>query len=99
MIAVSVLEHFSDHNSIHQKLKKNTASVYSIAQLGRPPGLESDALTTRLPTAQQGFLTALAAATSTSPAQETKWSPDMSIALRKEKVENPLSKIYAMFLR
>ncbi|GFV02110.1 hypothetical protein TNCV_4528931, partial [Trichonephila clavipes] len=34
MIAVSVLEHFSDHDSIHQKLKKNTASVYSIAQLG-----------------------------------------------------------------
>ncbi|GFV66445.1 hypothetical protein TNCV_2657671, partial [Trichonephila clavipes] len=35
MKAVSVLEHFSDHDSIHQKLKKNTASVYSIAQLGR----------------------------------------------------------------
>ncbi|GFS84004.1 hypothetical protein TNCV_2364121 [Trichonephila clavipes] len=34
MKAVSVLEHFSDHDSIHQKLKKNTASVYSIAQLG-----------------------------------------------------------------
>ncbi|GFX90162.1 hypothetical protein TNCV_2712831 [Trichonephila clavipes] len=35
MKAVSVLERFSDHDSIHQKLKKNTASVYSIAQLGR----------------------------------------------------------------
>ncbi|GFV03966.1 hypothetical protein TNCV_915911 [Trichonephila clavipes] len=35
MKAVSVLEHFSGHDSIHQKLKKNTASVYSIAQLGR----------------------------------------------------------------
>ncbi|GFT09767.1 ig-like domain-containing protein [Trichonephila clavipes] len=35
MNAISVLEHFSDHDSIHQKLKKNTASVYSIAQLGR----------------------------------------------------------------
>ncbi|GFX18697.1 hypothetical protein TNCV_3018551 [Trichonephila clavipes] len=29
MNAVSVLEHFSDHDSIHQKLKKNTASVRS----------------------------------------------------------------------
>ncbi|GFV18175.1 hypothetical protein TNCV_169781 [Trichonephila clavipes] len=29
MHAVSVLEHFSDHDSIHQKLKKNTASVRS----------------------------------------------------------------------
>ncbi|GFV70090.1 transposable element Tcb2 transposase [Trichonephila clavipes] len=37
MKAVSVLEHFSDHDSIHQKLKKNTASVYSIAQLGSTP--------------------------------------------------------------
>ncbi|GFU46077.1 hypothetical protein TNCV_2309181 [Trichonephila clavipes] len=34
MKAVSVLKHFSDHDSIHQKLKKNTASVYSITQLG-----------------------------------------------------------------
>ncbi|GFT19541.1 hypothetical protein TNCV_2534261 [Trichonephila clavipes] len=29
MIAVSVLEHFSDHDSIHQKMKKNTTSVRS----------------------------------------------------------------------
>ncbi|GFV26516.1 hypothetical protein TNCV_3361691 [Trichonephila clavipes] len=29
MKAVSVLEHFSDHGSIHQKMKKNTASVRS----------------------------------------------------------------------
>ncbi|GFX29164.1 uncharacterized protein TNCV_3216991 [Trichonephila clavipes] len=29
MKAVSVLEHFSDHDSIHQKLKKNTTSVRS----------------------------------------------------------------------
>ncbi|GFV60266.1 hypothetical protein TNCV_4590921 [Trichonephila clavipes] len=29
MNAVSVFEHFSDHDSIHQKLKKNTASVRS----------------------------------------------------------------------
>ncbi|GFU16222.1 uncharacterized protein TNCV_2406151 [Trichonephila clavipes] len=40
MNAFSVLEHFSDHDSIHQKLKKNTASVYSIAQLGS--GISSD---------------------------------------------------------
>ncbi|GFT60955.1 hypothetical protein TNCV_4092421 [Trichonephila clavipes] len=42
MNAVSVLEHFSDHDSIHQKLKKNTASVYSIAQLGRTATAGSD---------------------------------------------------------
>ncbi|GFU50776.1 hypothetical protein TNCV_2494821 [Trichonephila clavipes] len=29
MKAVSVLEHFSDHGSIHQKMKKNTRSVRS----------------------------------------------------------------------
>ncbi|GFU90064.1 hypothetical protein TNCV_3736211 [Trichonephila clavipes] len=29
MKAVSVLEHFSDHGSIHQKMKKNTTSVRS----------------------------------------------------------------------
>ncbi|GFY29093.1 hypothetical protein TNCV_4722211 [Trichonephila clavipes] len=29
MKAVSVLEHFSDHGSINQKMKKNTASVRS----------------------------------------------------------------------
>ncbi|GFV50564.1 hypothetical protein TNCV_3122611 [Trichonephila clavipes] len=29
MKAVSVLEHFSDHGSIHQKMKKNMASVRS----------------------------------------------------------------------
>ncbi|GFX60197.1 hypothetical protein TNCV_4533571 [Trichonephila clavipes] len=29
MKAVSVLEHFSDHGSIHQKIKKNTTSVRS----------------------------------------------------------------------
>ncbi|GFT43069.1 transposable element Tc1 transposase [Trichonephila clavipes] len=49
MNAVSVLEHFSDHDSINQKLKKITASVYSIAQLGSrvyfsPPGFSSPPL-------------------------------------------------------
>ncbi|GFU80141.1 hypothetical protein TNCV_3031891 [Trichonephila clavipes] len=29
MKAISVLEHFSDHGSIHQKMKKNTTSVRS----------------------------------------------------------------------
>ncbi|GFX16352.1 hypothetical protein TNCV_32261 [Trichonephila clavipes] len=29
MKAVSVLEHFSDHGSIHQKMKKNTTSLRS----------------------------------------------------------------------
>ncbi|GFT00283.1 hypothetical protein TNCV_2738441 [Trichonephila clavipes] len=29
MKAVSVLEHFSDHGAIHQKMKKNTTSVRS----------------------------------------------------------------------
>ncbi|GFT49151.1 hypothetical protein TNCV_2835781 [Trichonephila clavipes] len=40
MKAVSVLEHFSDHGSIHQKMKKNTTSVRSYpnsAGDGKPP--------------------------------------------------------------
>ncbi|GFT27713.1 hypothetical protein TNCV_3570831 [Trichonephila clavipes] len=39
MKAVSVLEHFSDHGSIHQKLKKNTASVRSYPNSAGDGGL------------------------------------------------------------